>query len=169
QVVVVRRDAFECPKLTRVAFARKIVRREDGGLDALDVPAMEVLVARKPEKVEVIVTHFRATARRQFVAAAEQAGARAVLEAAVAVAHHGELKQIAIERRRAVRRAAEKVNVPLTNAREIAREALDIGVLPSGERDLVTHAARGEGGKREVAHLDRMIDQRVVVLRTIAA
>ena len=92
-----------------------------------------------------------------------------MLETAVAVADGGHLEQIAVERRGDLRRAAEEIDLPLADAREIAREPLEIGVLPAGDRDLVAHAARGERGEREIAHLDRMVDQLVVVRRAIAA
>src|SRR4029079_13262882 len=99
EVVVVGGDPFERPELARVALAREIVWHERGGLDALDVPAMEVFVARESEQVEVVVGDVFASAQRQLVAAAKQAGARPVLEAAMSLAYGRDLKQIAVERR----------------------------------------------------------------------
>jgi hypothetical protein len=55
QVVVVRRDALERPQLPRVRLAREVVGHERRRLDALHVPAVEVLVAREPEEAAVVV------------------------------------------------------------------------------------------------------------------
>ena len=60
-----------------------------------------------------------------------------MLEAAVAVADRGDLEQVAVERRAALRRAAEEVDLPLAHAREVAREPLEVGLLPAGDGDLV--------------------------------
>ncbi len=169
EIIVVGGDPFERPELARVAFAREVVRHERGGLDALDVPAMKVFVARESEQVEVAVADGFASLQRQLVAATEQAGARPVLEAAIAFADCRDLEEVSVERCTASRRAAEEIDVPLADACKVAREALEIGARAAGERDFVAHAAGREHGQREVAHLDRVVDERVVALGAIAA
>src|SRR5690349_3346970 len=169
EIVVIGRHAFEGPELARVAFAREVVRHERRGLDPLYVPAVKIFVARKAEQIEIAVVDLAAAAQWQFVAATNEARARPVLEATVAITDGGDLEQVAIERRTTVRCAAKKIDLPLANAREIAREPLEIRVLLAGNRDLVPHFARGERREREVTHLDRVIDELVVVARAIDA
>ncbi len=117
QVVVVRGDALERPQLARVRLAREVVRNERSRLDALDVPRMEVLVAREAEKREVVVVDLCVRRVRQLVAAAQKAGARAMLESAVAVAHRRHLEQVSVERRF----AEERRSASRTRARGRAR------------------------------------------------
>ena len=126
-------------------------------------------MARESEKAPVVVRDFRDPGLRQFVALAQQARARAMFEAAVTVADGRDLEQVAVEGRAAVRCAAEKVALPLADAGEVAGEAIEIAAMPAADRDVVLRAAGLERRCGEVAHLDRMIDQLIVVRRVIAA
>jgi hypothetical protein len=92
-----------------------------------------------------------------------------MLEAAVPVARRRDLEQIAIEGRATAGLASEKVRVPLADAREVGRQAIEVDMHFAGDRDVVLSAARFEGRRHEVRHLDRMIDQRVVVVRDVGA
>jgi len=80
-----------------------------------------------------------------------------------AITDSRDLKQITIERRTTWRCTAEQIDVPLTDAREVACEPFEIGTMVAGERDLMAHVAGGKRGKRKVADLDGMIDQLIVV------
>ena len=130
---------------------------------------MEIFVAGEPQQVQVAVADFAASAHRQLIAAAQQARARSVLEAAVAVAHRGDLEQIPIERRAALRRPAEEVDLPLANASKVLRQPLEVRMVPASDRDFVPHGAGSERRERKIAHLDRMIDEFVVIGGRVAA
>ncbi len=164
EIVVIRRDALERPQLPRVILAREVVGHERRGLDALDVPRVEIFVAREPQESEVAVIDAIHAGMRQFVAAAEEARARPVFESRVAVADSRDLEQIAIEGR-----AAEEVDLPLAHALEVAREPRQVGRLPAGDRDVMRYAAGFEGRQRKVAGLDRVVDQFVVVRGAVGA
>ena len=165
EVVVIRGDAFKGPQQPGVALGAELVGHEGGGLDAFDVPAMKILVAAQAEKALVAGADFGHAAMGQVVARGEQRGRGAVFEPAVAVADdHGE-EDVA----RHGRRAAEQVDLPLADACEVGTQARGVAVVPAGEDHIVGDAAGGEGGEGEVAHLDRVVDQRVVILGPVEA
>jgi hypothetical protein len=91
-----------------------------------------------------------------------------MLEASMSLTRRCYLEQVAVDRCTARRRAAEEIDVPLTQPAEVAREALEVPLLTAGDRDFVRDAARRKRSECEVADLDRMIDQLVVVRRVIA-
>jgi hypothetical protein len=121
-------------------------------------------VAREPEKVEVLVVDLGVARVRKLVAPAQEARAGAVLEPAVAVADRRDLEQVAFERC-----LAEKIDLPLADAREVAGEAREVRVVASGDRDLVRDAAGLKADKIEVTGFDRMVDQLVVARGLVSA
>jgi hypothetical protein len=129
---------------------------------------VEVFVAGEAQEAAIGVGHPRHAGLREFASLAQQARARAMLEAPVAFAHGRDLEQIAIERCRAVPAAAEEVAMPLADPREIAPQAIEIRALPAAHRDLVRRAAGDERREGEIAHLDGVVDQFVVVRGVIA-
>src|SRR5690242_17780163 len=81
-----------------------------------------------------------------------------MLEAAVAAAECGHLEQVTLERCA----SAEQIDVALAHASEVACEPLEVAIVAAGDRDFMPHAACAEGSEREIAHLDRVIDELVV-------
>ncbi len=81
-----------------------------------------------------------------------------MLEAPVAFPERGDEEHVAIHRGR----LAPEPDVRLAQSPQVALEPRQVGVLATGERDLVRHAARREPSERERAHLDRMVDQLLV-------
>jgi len=78
---------------------------------------------------------------RQLVALAQEARAGAMLETAIAVAHGGDLKQVAREGCAACCRTAEEIAVPLVEPGQIAVEPSEIGTMPATDRDVVGRSA----------------------------
>ena len=88
-----------------------------------------------------------------------------MLEPAVAFAERSHQEHVSIHRCG----LAEQADVPFAQRLEIAAQALEVGIVSAVDGDVVRHSARSEGCQRQLAHLDRMVDQLVVVRRTIRA
>ena len=82
-----------------------------------------------------------------------------MLEAAVTVADREAEKPIAIERRG----PAEEIDLRRADLREIRRDSIEVGLETSGDDEVVRHAGRLELDALEVADLDGMVEQLVVV------
>jgi hypothetical protein len=63
EIVVVGGNALEGPQQVAIDFLLQIIGPVGLGLDALDVPAMEVFVTAQPEKVTVVVVYVLVLAR----------------------------------------------------------------------------------------------------------
>ncbi len=90
--------------MPRQILAGEVIRREVSRFDALDQPAVEVLVAEQAQQAAVALVVV-ATGAWQVVAARDQAGAGAVLKPAVAVAGRQQQEGVAGERRLAAKQA----------------------------------------------------------------
>src|SRR5690606_11982151 len=97
--------------------------------------------------------------------AEDQARRRAMLEPAVTVADGETQEPIAIERRG----PPEEVDLRFAELLEIGRYALEIRVETPGDDEPVRHSARLERRALEVADLDGMVEQLVVVRRAVLA
>src|SRR5579862_941649 len=126
---------------------------------------MEVFVAGKSEEVQIAVVDVGVRARWQLVATTKKARARSMLEAAVIFANGVDQEEVAIERRLAV----EEVDLPLAKPCKVARKSVEVRIVLSGDRDFVQDPGCFERDEREIAHLDRMVDQLFVALRAVAA
>jgi len=81
---------------------------------------------------------------------------------------HGE-EAVALERRPA-RARLEQPDLHLAHARQVGGQPRHVQPRhPAGDRDLVRHAQHVEAAERERAHLDRAVDQLVVVARRVGA
>ena len=125
------------------------------GFDPLDVPDVKIFVARKSEQVDVFVAWFGHAHEGQFIAPTQQARARPMLEAAVAVHDGGDLKQITRKRRGAVLLGAEEIDLPLADACQVARQTVDICATPAaGERDFMLRASGDKRRGLEIGNFD---------------
>ena len=79
------------------------------------------------------------------------------------------LEQVIVERHSADGCAAEQIDLALRETREVTREAFEIAAMPPADGDVMACAAGLEMREHEAAHLDRMIDQLVVVCGGITA
>ena len=120
-------------------------------------------MAREPEKGPVSLSDGLLPGLREVVPPAEQARAGAVLEAAVTLADRRDQEQKARERRG----AAEETEVALTDPAKVPGETLGIRAVHARDRDLVGDPAGLEFHECEPAHLDRVVDQLVVVGRRV--
>ena len=169
QVVVVGGEALERPQQARVVLLGEVVRNEGRRLDALDVPRMKVLVTGEPEEVPVALGGVLHSLERQLVTLAEQRRRIAVLEPAVAVADGHGHEGVAAERR-LLRSRLEESDLRFAHAREVGGEALHVQLRhPARDGDLVRNAEDLEAAQFEGTHLDRAVDQFVVVGRLVRA
>ncbi len=190
EVVVVGGEALEQPELTGQVLAREVVGREVRRLDALDQPAVEVLVAEQTEQ-GVVALVVMAAGARQVVALEDQAGAGAVLEPAIAAAG-GEAEEVVARERRL---ATEQADLPFADLLHVGSEAGEVGVpmarraavaaaliatasiatasiataSSASEDDPVRRAAGREPDHLPRRDLDRVVDELVVVGGGVAA
>ena len=165
QLLVVARDALEHPQQARVIAPIEAIRHERGGFRALHVPGMKVLVARERKKALVVARLARLADLRQIVAAEDEARRGAMLETAVAVGDGQAEKPIAIERRG----RAEELDLRRAELAQVHGDALEVRLEPARDDEVVRHAAGLELDALEVADLDGMVEQLVVVLRVVGA
>ena len=125
-------------------------------------------MARQAEEIAIVVGHPTGSGLRQFITLANEAGAGAMLESAIAVADSEDLEQVVIDRRAAIGGATKQIDLCLANALQIARETREIGTLSASNRDVVSRAAGVEPREDKRSHLHRMIDELVIVARSIA-
>ncbi|MCY1227045.1 hypothetical protein D9M72_393020 [compost metagenome] len=156
-----------------MGFLGQPVRHERGRLDALDVPGVEILVAAQPEEGAVALAGIAVAAHRQVIARAYQRGAGAVFQAAVAVGgdhRHEDVAAVAVQERRLRGLGFEQPDLRFADALQVAAHALEVKLRhAAGEDHVVLRAAGTEAGQLEGAHLDRMVDQLIVVGHLIAA
>ena len=133
------------------------------GLRPLHVPGVKVLVTRKPEKTLVVARYARLPGLRQIIATEDQARRRPMLEAAVTVADREAQKPIAIERRG----PPEEIDLRLADLPQIRADSLEVRLETSGDDQVVRHAGGFEVDALEVADLDRVVEQLIVIGRTI--
>ena len=88
-----------------------------------------------------------------------------MLEAAVTFADGEAKKPIAIERRG----PAEELDLRRADLREVRRDALEVGLEPARDDEVMRHAGGLELDALEVADLDGMVEQLVVVVCAIGA
>src|SRR5512132_3562800 len=124
---------------------------------------MEVFVARKAEQIQIAIVDRFAPAHGQFVAPAQEARARSMLEAPMTLSRRGDLEQVVVERRPALRSATEEIDVPLAQPGEIARQPLEIGMRMPRHGDFMPYTPGAECRQREITDLDRMIDEFIVI------
>ena len=106
-----------------MVLARKVIRREGRGLDALDVPGMKILVTDQPQEGLVAIGRFRAARHRKIVARCHQCGRGAMLQAAVAISGqhgHEHIAVGAVQKGGTVRLWFEKAYLRLANSAHIA-------------------------------------------------
>ena len=82
-----------------------------------------------------------------------------MFESAVAFAKRSNEKDVARHRCR----LTEKADLPFADAFEVGRQSLKVAIMATGNGYFMRHTAGREGGEREAAHFDRMVDQFVVV------
>ncbi len=102
-VVVVAGEAFKEPQQLGVVFLRVVVAGKGIGAQLLDVPGVKVLVADQAEQRGVALWLARAgrqaVVARQVIALADQGGAVAVLQPAIAIVHGVEHEEVVLVRR----------------------------------------------------------------------
>jgi hypothetical protein len=81
---------------------------------------VEILVAGEAEESPVAVADRRGAGRWKLVATADEGSARPVLEPPIAITDHGDLEQVAFERRAPARTAVEEADLPLADPGEVA-------------------------------------------------
>ncbi|EWS52866.1 hypothetical protein X551_04348 [Methylibium sp. T29] len=166
QVVVVGREALEEPQQLGVVLARVVVALEVARPHPLDVPGVEVLVADQAQQRHVAVGRRLHAVARQVAAVGDQRGAGAVLQAAVAVVHRVEQKDVALERR--LLAAVPEGDLRLADAPGVGQQALAVEAgQHSGHDELVRHPRRLEAAAPEAAQLHRVVDQFVVAGRLV--
>ena len=165
QIVVIRGKTFEHPQQPGVVLTVERIGNERGRFDAFHVPGMEILVAAQPQKCLVSIRQTAHARERQIAPVGQQRGRGAVLEAAIALSHDHRHEEITLDRRR----RAEQADLPGADLLQIGTQALEIAVVPAGDRDFMAHPASIEMRLGERAHFDRVIDQLVIVGRPVAA
>ena len=85
----------------------------------------------------VAVADFGVALLGKIVAFADEAGARAVLQTTVAVAHHHDLEEKAVQ----IARDAHSLQVLFTDRLQIGAQAINVDVEDAGERHLVRNAS----------------------------
>src|SRR2546426_3473062 len=100
KIVVVGRNALERPEERGVILAIEIVRDECGGLDALHVPRVKIIVADETEGSAVPLGHLGLALAREIVARAQQRSGGAMFESSVAFADRRHEKYVMFDRRR---------------------------------------------------------------------
>ena len=101
---------------------------------------------------------------RQVTACGNQRGAGAVLQAAITLGHRVEQEDIAIERRCGV--GMPESDLALADAARVDQQALAVKAWQStGNDDFVVDVAGLEAAAPEIAQLDRVVDQLIVVSR----
>ena len=124
KVVVVRGDPLENPQLVGIDLGIEFSRHKLRGPDALDVPRVEILVADEAQKSPVrrfVAGHARL---REVIPTAAKHGGGAMLEPTVAVAGRADQEDVPGHRGR----AAEKVDVPGAQARQVSLQSLPVRV-----------------------------------------
>ncbi|MNQ77235.1 hypothetical protein D3C85_920950 [compost metagenome] len=173
QVVVVGRKALEHPQQARQVGLRKIVGRKGVRLDPLHVPGMEVLVAHQAQKAPVAVALALLAQHRQVLARRHQRRAGAMLQPAVTVARHHRHEDVAVgtvQERRALRARFEERDLCLADLLHVVGDARQIQIRrDAGEHQFVLGPMGDETRHLRRAHLDGMVDQRVVVRRQVQA
>src|SRR6266571_2842747 len=147
KIVVVGRNALERPEERGVILAIEIVRDERGGLDALHVPGVKILVADETEESAVPLAHFDLALARQILARAQQRRGRAMFESPVAFADRRHEKYVTLHRRR----LAEEAYVVPAQSLEVALQPAGVGRVAAGDHDVMGHAAGAEARERELA------------------
>ncbi len=134
---------------------------------------MEILVAAQPEESAIALGGLLLAARRQVGARAHQRGAGAMLQAAVAIGRdhgHEHVAAVAVEEGRGLGLGFEQADLRFTDLLQVAAHALQIELRHiAREHHVVLGATGAEAAHGEVAHLDGVIDQLVVVCHLVAA
>src|SRR5690606_35474882 len=137
QIVVVRSEAFKYPEQAGVIFAGKVVGGECGGLDALYIPGVEVLVTDQTKEVLVRLAGLGASDGGKVATRCHQGGGRAMLKSTVAVAHdhgHEYIPISRIQKRRPQGRRLEQRNLGLADFLDVGRDALEVEVRSEERR-----------------------------------
>src|SRR5690606_33325988 len=156
---------FENPQQARVIAAVEPIRHERGRLAALDVPSVKVLVTHEREKALIVARLAGIADLRQIVAVEHQARRCAMLEATEPVARCQAEEPVARKRWR----RTEELDLRRANLRDIGRDAVEVGLETSRNDEAMRHATRFELDALELADLDGMIEQLVVVGRAVGA
>ncbi len=169
QVVVVGGHALEGPQGAGVDLGAQVPVQQCLGLDAFDVPEVEVLVAGQAQETPValpggLAGGLRAGALGQVLAVAYQAGGVAVLQAAIALAQGGDQEQVAVQGQ-----LAEQGRLFGADPGQVARQARLVAAVAPADGDPVGDAQDLEGDQAEAAHLHRVVDEVRVALGLVAA
>ena len=165
QIVVIRRDSFEHPQQFGVALGREFIGCKRGGLHALHVPDMEVLVTREPEKCPVCLTDSVIPPSGQSVARTDEARRPSVLETAVAVARCVQQEQVSVE----VRRSVDQRHVLLAQGLQVVAKTAHINPYTAADDQPVRNAIGLEFSDHQVADLDRVIDQLRIIFGLVGS
>ena len=180
QVVVVAGEAFKKPQHAGVVFLGVIKAFKLFGLQALDVPSVEVFMADQAQQGGVALGLLGLAQARQIAAAADQRSAIAVLQPAVAIVHRIEHEHIFLKGGFGGRlggglpahliRAVPKQHFCFHNLLRVSQQAFAIKAGRCAADDkLMLHAAHIEAAAPELADLKRRIGQFVVIGEAVAA
>ncbi|CFW01053.1 Uncharacterised protein [Bordetella pertussis] len=130
-------------------------------------------MADQAEKAAIAFALALLAQYRQVLARGHQGGARAMLQAAVAVARdhgHEHVAAGAVQEGRLLAARLEEGDLRLADALHVGGDARQVQPRRhAGEHQFVFGAMRLETDDLRRAHLDRVVDQRVVVGRAVAA
>src|SRR5690606_1602886 len=164
-------EGFKYPEQAGVIFAGKVVGGGCGGLDALYIPGVEVLVTDQTKEVLVSLAGLGASDGGKVATRCHQGGGRAMLKSTVAVAHdhgHEYIPISRIQKRRPQGRRLEQRNLGLADVLDVGRDALEVEVgQHAGKHQFVLGATGSETCHLRCTHLVRVVDQGVIVRRFI--
>ncbi len=129
-------------------------------------------MADEAEQVDVAIVDRAGASAGQLAPRGNQGRAGAVFEAALPFVHRVEHENVALERQvaRARLRAVPERDLGLADAARVGKQPFAVEPGPgAGDDEIVRRAARNEGAAPEVAELERMIDELVVVVCDEAA
>ena len=170
QVVIVGGEPLEQPQQARIVLPLQVIGHKCRGLDALDVPGVEILVAAQTEKTAIGFSRLTHARTRQVVARTQQGRGGAVLEPAVALPYCRDKEDITVHGRfDAPAATSPETDLTLAQPLQVAREARRIHCPAAGDGDFMLHTPRAKARKNKLAHFHRVIDQFVVVRRCVGA
>ena len=168
QVVVVTRETFKKPQLVGVVLAAVVELGKRRRFQAFDVPGVKVFVADEAQQRGVTLAAAFVAHTRQVAPGADQGGGVAVFQPAITVVHGIQHKHVV-----RVRRFATRVPEPDFRFANL----LGIGQQPrpvkrgcrTGHHKAVGYTTGLELTAPEMAQLERVVYQRVVIVCHIAA
>ena len=162
QVVVVAGKAFEEPQQRAVVFAAIVVIFEFCRPQALDVPGVKILVADEAAQRGVAVRNLGVACAWQVFPVADQRGAAAVLQPAIAVINGVKHEKIVAERR--LLAAVPEADFSLAYFLRVGQQLRAVEARQGARHhEAMRHTARSKTAAPEGAHFDRAIRQLVVI------